>query len=151
VVLEVPKALADKLLEAGIVREEDLEVVHHTVREEVREVRRTGQEEDLEAVRHTVLDVVRQVQCAEVEGSLAEGDHRIGREADLEADLRILPGTAGLVEDRSQADRNLAVGVGEAGHSLVEEEVDRNRLAEAEGRCCSSQTCCSLVLLAWWG
>lgn len=143
-VLEVPKALADKLLEAGIVREEDLEVVHHTVREEVREVRRTGQEEDLEAVRHTVLDVVRQVQCAEVEGSLAEGDHRIGREADLEADLRILPGTAGLVEDRSQADRNLAVGVllpcqfedlmsefgsdlgvsdthGEAGHSLVEE------------------------------
>ena len=68
---EVPKALADMPLEAGIAREEDLGVVHRTVRE----ARHTGQQEGLEAERHTVLDVVRQVQRAEVAGSpLAEGN-----------------------------------------------------------------------------
>jgi hypothetical protein len=104
---EVPKALADMPLEAGIAREEDLGVVHRTVRE----ARHTGQQEGLEAERHTVLDVVRQVQRAEVAGSPAEDDHRIGQVGDLEGDHRSLLGTAGLVERRSQVDRNLAVGV----------------------------------------
>jgi hypothetical protein len=103
VVLEVPKALAGKRLEAGIAREEDLGVVHRTVREEVREARRTGQEEDLEAERHTGLDVVRRVQLVEVAGSHAEDDHRIGQVGDLEEELRSRPGTAGLVGDRSLA------------------------------------------------
>jgi hypothetical protein len=93
VVLEVPKALADKQLEAGIAREEDLGVVHRTVRE----ARHTGQEEDLEAERHTGLDV------AEVADSPAEDDHRIGQEGDLEEELRSLLGTAGPGEDRSLA------------------------------------------------
>jgi hypothetical protein len=100
VVLEVPKALAGKQLEAGIAREEDLGVVHRTVREEVQQARRTGQEEDPEVERHTGLDV------AEVADSPAEGGHRIGQVGGLEEELRSLLGTAGLVEDRS-----LAVGV----------------------------------------
>jgi len=126
VVLEVLKALADRQLAAG------------TVREEVQEARRTGQE----VVRHTGLDVARRVQCdvAEAAGSPVEDGHRIGRVEDLEEDHRSLLGTAGLVEGRSQVDRSLAVGVllscqsgacvpelisfadtHEAGHSLVEE------------------------------
>jgi len=142
VVPEVPKALADMQLEAGIAREEDLGVVHRTV-PEVQEARHIDQEEDREAVRRSVLDAVRRVA-----GSPAEDDHRIGQEGDLEEDHRSLPGTAGLVEGRSRVDHSLAVGVGEAGRILVEEEVDRNRLAEAEGRYCSSQTCCPLLLFA---
>jgi hypothetical protein len=137
--LEVLKVLADKQLAAGTVQEEVLEAVHRTVREEVLEARRTG----LEVVRHTGLDVARQVQCdvAEVVGSPAEDGHRIGRVEDLGEVRRSLLGTAGLVEGRSQVDRNLAAGVllscqsgacmpefnlfadthEEAGHSLVEE------------------------------
>jgi hypothetical protein len=144
-VLEVLKALADRQLAAGTVREEDLEAVHHTVREEVQEARRTGQE----VVRHTGLDVARRVQCdvAEAAGSLVEDGHRIDRVEDLEEDHRSLLGTAGLVVGRSRADRGLAAGVEEAGHSLVEEEVGRNRLGEAEGhRRRSSQTCCPLLM-----
>jgi len=96
-VLEVLKALADRQLAAG------------TVREEVQEARRTGQE----VVRHTGLDVARRVQCdvAEAAGSPVEDGHRIGRVEDLEEDHRSLLGTAGLVVGRSQADRSLAVGV----------------------------------------
>jgi hypothetical protein len=143
-------ALADRQLAAGTVREEDLEAVHHTVREEVQEARRTGQE-DLEVVRRIGLGVARRVQCdvAEAAGSPAEDGHRIGRVEDLEEEHRSLLGTAGLVEGRSQVDRSLAVGVEEeAGHSLVEEEVGRSRLEEAEGhRRRSSQTCCSLLML----
>ena len=125
--LEVLKALADRQLAAG------------TVREEVQEARRTGQE----VVRHTGLDVARRVQCdvAEAAGSPVEDGHRIGRVEDLEEDHRSLLGTAGLVEGRSQVDRSIAVGVlqscqsracgpefisfadthKEAGHILVEE------------------------------
>jgi hypothetical protein len=141
-VWEGPKALADKQLAAGTVREEDLEAVHHTVREEVQEARRTDQA-DLEVVRRTGLDVVRRVLCGVVEavGSPAEDGHRIGRVEDLEEVRRSLLGTADLVEGRSQVDRSLAAGVlrycqseacmpefisfadthEEAGHSLVEE------------------------------
>ena len=57
---EVPKALADMQLEAGIAREEDLGVVHRTV-PEVQEARHIDQEEDREAVRRSVLDAVRRV------------------------------------------------------------------------------------------
>jgi hypothetical protein len=95
-VLEVLKALADKQLEADIAREEDLEVVHRTVPVEVREARRTVLEEVREVVRHTGLDAV-----AEVAGSPAEGDHRIGQVEDLEEDHRSLLETADLVEHRS--------------------------------------------------
>jgi hypothetical protein len=105
VVPEVPKALADMQLEAGIAREEDLGVVHRTV-PEVQEARHIDQEEDREAVRRSVLDAVRRVA-----GSPAEDDHRIGQEGDLEEDHRSLPGTAGLVEGRSRVDHSLAVGV----------------------------------------
>jgi hypothetical protein len=101
VVLEVPKALADKQLEAGIAPEEVLGVVHRTVRE----ARRTDQEEDLEAERHTGLDVVRRVRpgVVEVADSPAEDDHQIGQVEDLEGDHHSLLGIAGLVEDRSLA------------------------------------------------
>jgi hypothetical protein len=111
-VLEVLRALADRQLAAGTVREEDLEAVHHIVREKVQEARRTGQE-DLEVVRRIGLGVARRVQCdvAEAAGSPAEDGHRIGRVEDLEEEHRSLLGTAVLVEGRSQVDRSLAVGV----------------------------------------
>ena len=104
--------LADKQLAAGIDQEEDLEAVHHTVREEVQEARRTGQE-DLEVVRRIGLGVARRVQCdvAEAAGSPAEDGRRIGRVEDLEEEHRSLLGTADLVEGRNRADRSLAVGV----------------------------------------
>lgn len=112
-------------------------------------VRHNGRE-DLEAARHTDQVVARRVQraVAEVAGSRAEGGHHIvGRVEGLAVGLRSLLGTAGLVEGRIRVDRRLAVGVEEAGHIHVEEEVGRIRLAEVEGRCCNSQTCCCPLLL----
>jgi hypothetical protein len=110
--LEVLRALADRQLAAGTVQEEDLEAVHHTVREEVREARHIVLE-DLKVVRRIGLGVARRVQCdvAEAAGSPAEDGHRIGRVEDLEEEHRSLLGTAVLVEGRSQVDRSLAVGV----------------------------------------
>jgi hypothetical protein len=142
VVWEGLKVLADKQLAAGIDLEEDLEAVHHTVREEVQEARRTGQE-DLEVVRRIGLGVARLVQCdvAEAAGSPAEDGHRIGRVEDLEEEHRSLLGTAGLVEGRSQVDRSLAVGVLRscqfaASKSVLLQMLTRRRLAIALLRSC---------------